>query len=142
MKTSKIITQLAIMIALLAVLAAGAGLLWQGVGDPYDFTSLRGESVMIYGSGDTNSEIDISECSYVIIDNISAIDSWGTMDIEDISNVSISNIKGYNVTRFLRIQNSEYVNISVPNQFHIFILFNECFLTPVLSPVQEYSIIF
>ena len=51
MKTSKIVTQLALLIALLAVIASGAGIFWQGEGDAYEFTSLRGETVTIYGHG-------------------------------------------------------------------------------------------
>jgi hypothetical protein len=51
MKTNKIIIRLAIIIIPLAILAAGAGLFWQGSGEPFPFTSLRGESVMIRGHG-------------------------------------------------------------------------------------------
>jgi hypothetical protein len=39
------------LIALLAAIAAGAGLFWQSSGDPYSFTSLYGETVQIYGRG-------------------------------------------------------------------------------------------
>ena len=45
MERLKIVTQLALLIALLALVAAGAGVFWQGSGESYEFTSLRGETV-------------------------------------------------------------------------------------------------
>jgi hypothetical protein len=51
MKTSKIVLTLAYLITLLVLIAAGAGVFWQGSGDSYDFTTLRGETVEIYGHG-------------------------------------------------------------------------------------------
>ncbi|MBN2387951.1 MAG: hypothetical protein JXB85_13115 [Anaerolineales bacterium] len=51
MKTNKTVVHLAILTAALTALAAGAGLLWQGKGDSYPFTSLRGEEIEIYGRG-------------------------------------------------------------------------------------------
>ncbi len=51
MKYTQTITLLAGMIALLAAVAAGAGIFWQGSGVPYEFTTLRGETVTIYGHG-------------------------------------------------------------------------------------------
>jgi len=51
MKTSKTVTQLALLIALLAFIAVGAGITWRGAGDSYEFISLRGEAVPIYGHG-------------------------------------------------------------------------------------------
>jgi len=36
---------------LLALIAAGAGVFWQGSGNSYDFTTLHGETVEIYGHG-------------------------------------------------------------------------------------------
>ena len=51
MKTSSTILRLAILIIPLAILAAGAGVFWQGSGAPFPFETLRGESVMIQGHG-------------------------------------------------------------------------------------------
>jgi hypothetical protein len=51
MKPNKIAMRLAIMILPLALLAAGAGIFWQGSGEPYPFDTLRGETVMIRGHG-------------------------------------------------------------------------------------------
>jgi hypothetical protein len=39
------------LIGILALIAAGTGLFYQTGGQPYPFTSLRGEEVMIYGQG-------------------------------------------------------------------------------------------
>jgi hypothetical protein len=51
MKTTKTVTLLSILIALLVLVATGAGIFWQGSGTAYEFTSLRGETVTIYGHG-------------------------------------------------------------------------------------------
>ena len=51
MKTNPVVIRLALLIVPLALLAAGAGLLWQGTEKPYAFETLRGETVMIRGHG-------------------------------------------------------------------------------------------
>src|SRR6185436_13141944 len=51
MKPKSIAIRLAIIIIPLALLAAGAGVFWQGSGEPYPFETLRGETVMIRGHG-------------------------------------------------------------------------------------------
>ncbi len=51
MKTTKTVTQLALMIALLGLIATCAGIFWQGQGDSYPFTTLHGENVTVYGHG-------------------------------------------------------------------------------------------
>jgi len=51
MKNNNIVTRLAILIIPLALLAAGAGVFWQGTGTPYPFKTLRGETVTIRGHG-------------------------------------------------------------------------------------------
>lgn len=51
MKPSKTLIALSVLIALLAVIAAGTGVLYQGEGASYTFTSLRGEAVTMYGHG-------------------------------------------------------------------------------------------
>lgn len=51
MKPNRIPIRLAIIIIPLALLAAGAGVFWQGSGEPYPFETLRGETVMIRGHG-------------------------------------------------------------------------------------------
>jgi hypothetical protein len=50
-RSVKAILVLTSLIALLALLAAGLGLLWQGQGQPFEFHTLRGETVMIQGHG-------------------------------------------------------------------------------------------
>ena len=51
MKQNTIAIRLAIIIIPLAILAAGAGVFWQGTGEPYPFETLRGETVIIRGHG-------------------------------------------------------------------------------------------
>jgi hypothetical protein len=51
MKTTSIVLKLTYPIVLLALIAAGAGVLWQGSGNSYPFTTLRGENVQVYGHG-------------------------------------------------------------------------------------------
>ncbi len=51
MKTNAIAIRLTLIIIPLALLAAGAGVFWQGTGEPYLFHTLRGEDVLIRGHG-------------------------------------------------------------------------------------------
>jgi len=51
MKSNNIVIRLALIIIPLALLAAAAGVFWQGTGEPYPFETLRGERVMIRGHG-------------------------------------------------------------------------------------------
>ena len=51
MNHNNIVIRLAFIIIPLALLAAGAGVFWQGTGEPYPFETLRGETVMIRGHG-------------------------------------------------------------------------------------------
>jgi len=51
MKSNNTIIRLALLIIPLALIAAGAGVFWQGTGESYPFETLRGETVMIRGHG-------------------------------------------------------------------------------------------
>ena len=51
MKPDTSVIRLALIIIPLALSAAGAGVFWQGSGEPYPFDTLRGETVMIRGHG-------------------------------------------------------------------------------------------
>jgi hypothetical protein len=51
MKTSTIITWLTLLIAALALIAAGIGLFWQDGGSSFSFTTLHGQTVQMYGQG-------------------------------------------------------------------------------------------
>ncbi len=51
METSKIVITLSILIAVLALIAAGLGVVWQESGESYEFLTLRGETVMLQGRG-------------------------------------------------------------------------------------------
>jgi hypothetical protein len=50
-KSSKAAVWLSLLIVVLALVAAGIGLFWQDGGSPFSFTTLRGETVQIYGQG-------------------------------------------------------------------------------------------
>jgi hypothetical protein len=49
MGISRALIWLALLIAVLALLAAGIGVFWQSPGSPFVFTTVRGETVTIYG---------------------------------------------------------------------------------------------
>ena len=51
MKPSKTLVILSVLVAILASTAAAGGLFWQDVGQPFAFTTLRGQTVEIYGRG-------------------------------------------------------------------------------------------
>ena len=51
MKPSGAVVGLAALIAALALIAAGVGLFWQDAGRPFTFTTLRGQTVAMYGRG-------------------------------------------------------------------------------------------
>ncbi len=51
MKTSKTLIYLSILVALLALVQAGAGLFWQDGGSPFTFTNLRGKAIQMSGQG-------------------------------------------------------------------------------------------
>ena len=45
------VVRLSLLIAVLALVATGAGLFWPGGSGPFDFTTLRGQTARIYGQG-------------------------------------------------------------------------------------------
>jgi hypothetical protein len=51
MRVSQTVIWLSVLIAVLAIVAAGSGLFWQKEGSSFTFTPLRGEEVEIYGQG-------------------------------------------------------------------------------------------
>jgi hypothetical protein len=51
MKFSKTIALLTLLIAIMTVAATAAGLFWQAAGDPFAFTTVRGQTAQIYGRG-------------------------------------------------------------------------------------------
>ena len=51
MKTSKAVVWLSVLIAVLALVAASIGLFWRDEGSPFSFTTLRGQTVWMYGRG-------------------------------------------------------------------------------------------
>jgi hypothetical protein len=51
MKISNLVTWLTVLIIILALVATSIGLFWQDEGDPFSFTTLRGNTVSIAGTG-------------------------------------------------------------------------------------------
>jgi hypothetical protein len=51
MKPSNVVVRLSLLVGLLALLAAGAGLFWPAPGSPFTVTTVRGEEVTLYGRG-------------------------------------------------------------------------------------------
>lgn len=51
MRTSNAVVGLAVVSVVLALFASASGLLWQDAGTPFAFTTVRGETVQIYGQG-------------------------------------------------------------------------------------------
>jgi hypothetical protein len=51
MKINNIVIWLSLLILPLALVAAGAGVFWQGEGEPRPFSVLRGETVLVHGRG-------------------------------------------------------------------------------------------
>ena len=51
MKPLRTLDWLILLVGLLAIIAAGAGLFWPANGEPYAFTTHRGEEVIIAGRG-------------------------------------------------------------------------------------------
>ncbi len=51
MQTSKTLVMVSVLIAVLALIAAGLGIFWQGEGKPFEFRTLREETVMVQGRG-------------------------------------------------------------------------------------------
>ncbi len=51
MRISRSLTPLCVLIVILALIAAGLGVFWPGGGAPFDFVTVRGETVTIHGSG-------------------------------------------------------------------------------------------
>ena len=51
MKPSTLVTLLASLVALSAAVAAGTGLFSQQEGEPFSFTTLRGQTAQVYGRG-------------------------------------------------------------------------------------------
>jgi hypothetical protein len=51
MKPSNVVARLSLLVALLGLLAAGAGLFWPVNGSPFTVATVRGEEVVWYGRG-------------------------------------------------------------------------------------------
>jgi hypothetical protein len=70
MKTSTTLIWLAALIALLALVAAGAGLFWQEEGAAFAFTTLRSQEVQIYGHGLYRYDTPITAVGFKMADMV------------------------------------------------------------------------
>lgn len=70
MKTSTPLLWLSLPIIVLALVAASAGLFWQGGSGPFSFTTLRGEQVEIYGQGLYQYDIPIIALGFKMADAV------------------------------------------------------------------------
>ncbi len=73
MKISTTMLALAGLIALLALFAAGIGLFYQAGGKPFAFTTLRGETVQIYGQGLYRYDTPLVAVGYQVADAVTLV---------------------------------------------------------------------
>jgi hypothetical protein len=73
MKPSKIVVWLSWLIAALALVAAAIGLFYQDGGTAFSFTTLRGQTVQIYGQGLYRYDIPITAVGYRAADAVTLV---------------------------------------------------------------------
>jgi hypothetical protein len=73
MKSSRIVVWLSWLIAILAFVAADIGLFYQDAGSSYSFTTLHGQSVLIYGQGLYRYDIPIIAMGFRATDAITLV---------------------------------------------------------------------
>jgi hypothetical protein len=73
MKAFDTLLTLGILVALMAAFAAGAGLFWQDVGQPFSFTTLHGQTVEIYGRGLYRNDTPLTAVGYRISDGFTLL---------------------------------------------------------------------
>lgn len=73
MKTSKIVIWLSWLIAVLGLVAAAIGLFYQDGGSAFSFTTLRGESVQMYGRGLYRYDIPITAVGFRAADAVTLV---------------------------------------------------------------------
>ncbi|MGZ3608757.1 MAG: hypothetical protein ACXWPS_21010 [Ktedonobacteraceae bacterium] len=73
MKSSRIVVWLSWLVAVLAFVAAGIGLFYQDAGSSYSFTTLHGQSVLIYGQGLYRYDIPIIAVGFRAADAITLV---------------------------------------------------------------------
>jgi hypothetical protein len=73
MKSSKIVVWLSWLIAALALVAAGVGLFYQDGGSSFSFTTLRGETVQIYGQGLYRYDIPLTAVGFRAADAVTLV---------------------------------------------------------------------
>ena len=73
MKPSRIVIWLSWLVAVLALVAAGIGLFYHDAGSSYSFTTLHGQSVLIYGQGLYRYDIPIVAVGFRAADAITLV---------------------------------------------------------------------
>jgi hypothetical protein len=73
MKSSRIVIWLSWLIAVLALFAAGIGLIYQDGGSSFSFTTLHGQSVQIYGQGLYRYDIPLTAVGYRAADAVTLV---------------------------------------------------------------------
>lgn len=73
MKQQSALNWLIPLIIVLALIAAGVGLFYQGGGSQFSFTTIRGETVQIYGRGLYNYDTPLSAVGYRVGDAITLV---------------------------------------------------------------------
>jgi hypothetical protein len=73
MKNQSALNWLIPLISALALVAASAGLFWQDGGGPFSFTTVRGESVQIYGQGLYHYDTPLGAVGYRVGDAVTLI---------------------------------------------------------------------
>lgn len=73
MKSSRIVIWLIWLIAVLALFAAGNGLIYQNGGSSFSFTTLYGQSVQIYGQGLYRYDIPLTAVGYRAADAVTLV---------------------------------------------------------------------
>ena len=73
MKRSNVVIWLSSLIVLLALVAAGTGLLYQDKGSPFSFATIRGETVLIYGQSWYHYDTPITAVGFKAADAITLV---------------------------------------------------------------------
>lgn len=73
MRVSKILVGLAWLIVLLALVAAATGLIYQGEGNSFSFTTVRGDTAEIYGQGLYRYDTTLIAVGYRVIDAVTLL---------------------------------------------------------------------
>jgi len=138
MKTSKTMIQLSILLTLLVLIAAGAGIFCRGQGSSYEFISLRGETVEIYGHGLYRYD-SVSYAAQAISQDVVTLVLGVPLLIGGIILTRKGSLRGQlmmtGTLAYLLYTYTSYTFLSAYNQFFLLYvaLFSLCFFTFILA---------